>query len=139
MLIEKDFSYEFYRNTLLELKKNHRFVGFESVSNNDLILRYDVDIALQHDIIGADSLKFKENRKYLSDSVQNWREGSFSNFIAYENLYILIHPIWWSDDNKSRVAILQSLEGGDLDYYKKEIEYLKNLQNYYLSKIKNKN
>lgn len=240
-MIEKDFSYEFYRNTLSELKKNHKFVGFESVSTNDVILRHDVDIALQpavkigkienelgiqstyfilihspfynpfslnsskcinellslghkiglhydssfylennlepdyiikkeiemfslyfktsvnvvashnpttnkkmdisfpDDIIDADSLKFKENRKYLSDSVQNWREGPFSNFIGYENLYILIHPIWWSDDNKSRVEILQSLEGGDLDYYKKEIEYLKNLQNDYLNKIKSKN
>lgn len=240
-MIEKDFSYEFYRNTLSELKKNHQFVGFESVSTNDVILRHDVDIALQpavkmakienelgiqstyfilihspfynpfsinsskcinellslghkiglhydssyylenylepdyiikkeiemfsshfktnvnvvaahnpttnkkmeinfpDNMIDADSLRFKENRKYISDSVQNWREEPFSNFIDYENLYILIHPIWWSDDNKSRVEILQSLVGGDLDYYKKEIEYLKNFQNNYLSKIKKNN
>lgn len=239
MLIESDFSYKFYCDTLLKLKKNHKFVDFESVTSNDVILRHDVDIALQpavnmakiendlkiqstyfilihspyynpfsthstqlikkilelehkiglhydssfytknnldanrcikneidifnshfqtkvnvvsaHNpttnkkleinfpdkIIDADSIKFKKNRKYISDSVQNWREGPFSKFVEQRNLYILIHPIWWTEDNKSRIEILQSLTGGDLDQYTKEIRHLKNFQDEYLNKLKN--
>jgi hypothetical protein len=239
MLIENDFSYRCYCDTILKLKKNHKFVDFESVSSDDIILRHDVDIALQpavnmakiendlkvqstyfilihspyynpfspystqmirkilelghkiglhydssfyiknnldanqcikneidifnshfqtkvnvvaaHNpttnkkleinfpdkIIDADSIEFKKNRKYISDSVQNWREGSFSKFVEQRNLYILIHPIWWTKDNKSRIEILQSLIGGDLDQYTKEIRNLKNFQDEYLNKLKN--
>lgn len=87
-------------------------------------------------IINADSKKFKEDRKYLSDSVQNWREGAFSKYISEKNLYILIHPIWWSEDNLERVEILKLLSGGELDSHKKEIEQLVLFQNDYLNRLK---
>jgi len=236
-LAKRDFSYRFYENTLKELQKNHEFVFLDNVSNNDVILRHDIDIALEpalkmakienklgisstffilfqssfynpfsvsslkiikeildldhrigfhydssvyiknhlrpkeiimkeidimnkyydtsireiaaHNpttndklkiilpgIIDADSKKFKENRKYLSDSVQNWREGSFSNYISEKNLYILIHPIWWSKDNLKREEILKSFSGGKLDPHKKEVEQLTIFQNNYLSRLK---
>lgn len=236
-MTKRDFSYEFYENTLKELQKNHEFVFLDNVSNNDVILRHDIDIALDPalkmakienkldisstffvlfqspfynpfsissskiireildlghrigfhydssaykknnlkpeeiimkeidvmnnyfdtsikeiaahnptsnnklefilpEIINADSKKFKENRKYLSDSVQNWREGAFSNYISEKNLYILIHPIWWSENNLERVEILKSLSEGELDSHKKEIEQMELFQNDYLNRLK---
>ena len=181
-MTKKDFSYRFYENTLKKLQENHNFIFLDNVSNNDIILRHDIDIALEPalkmakienklgisstffilfhsafynpfsinssqiikkildlkhrigfhydssvyiknhlkleevimkeidimnnyfnisikeiaahnpsingtmefnlpNIINADSKELKENRKYLSDSVQNWREGTFSNHI----------------------------------------------------------
>lgn len=87
-------------------------------------------------MIDADSPKFKKNRKYISDSVQNWREGSFSKFNNISQLYILTHPIWWTKQGLSRKKILQELVGGTFDQHKKEIEELKKLQTNYLNRLK---
>ena len=235
---KKDFSYEYYKEALLRLKKTHSFSFFENISKNDIILRHDIDIALkpalniaeleskigvystyfilfhspfynpfsttsskiikkimnlghkiglhydtsfilenklhpeetisqelklisQHfdeqinvisahnpttnqkislklikKIIDADSPKLKKDRKYISDSVQNWREGSFSKFVSINQLYILTHPIWWTKQGKTRKEILQSLVGGTLDQHKNEIADLKKLQNNYLHNLK---
>lgn len=236
-MTKRNFSYRHYEDTLKELQKNHEFVFLDNVSNNDVILRHDIDIALEpalkmakienklglsstffilfhssfynpfsnnsskiireiidldhrigfhydssvyiknhlkpeeiimkeidimnnyynisikeiaaHNpttnnklelnlpgIINADSKKFKENRKYLSDSVQNWREGDFSNYVSEKRLYVLTHPIWWSENNLKRTKILKLLSGGSLDSHKKEIEWLTKFQNDYLNKLK---
>ncbi len=233
-MIKKDFSHKLYENTLKKLQENHDFVFLDNVSNNDIILRHDIDIALEPalkmakienklgisstffilfhspfynpfsinssqiikeildlnhrigfhydssvyiknhlkpeevimkeidvmnnyfnisikeiaphnpsindtmefclpNIINADSKEFKENRKYLSDSVQNWREGAFSNYTLEKNLYILIHPIWWTENNLDRVKILESLSE---KMYKKEIQDMIRVQDNYLDKLK---
>lgn len=238
MIEKKDFSYSCYKETLLKLKENHKFSFFDNFTNNDVILRHDIDIALspalemaeleseigvystyfilfhspfynpfspssskvirkimefghriglhydisfiaenrlqidetisqelklfsQHfndeinlisshnpttnqkaslnlgkQIIDADSPKLKTNRKYITDSVQNWREGPFSKFINIPELYILIHPIWWTKEGKTRNEILQSLSGGHLDQHKKEIEWLKEFYDNYLNNLR---
>lgn len=237
-MIKEDFSYKFYKHTLVELKKEHNFVFFDKVRNNDVILRHDIDISLEpavkmaeiekklgikstffillqspyynafsensikyvkkiigmghriglhydsliirkfnfvaneflkneikmmsihyqtevnnisshipsynkklkfklpKNILDADSEIYKKNRKYVSDSVQNWREGTFSKYVNEKNLYILIHPIWWTEENMSRNEILRELSGGKLDLYKKEIIQLKKFQNEYLNRLK---
>jgi hypothetical protein len=44
-----------------------------------------------------------KNTTYFSDSGQNWRRGCACNHInRYNNLYILTHPIWWSEQPTSR-------------------------------------
>jgi hypothetical protein len=237
-LIKKIFSYKEYKKTLIELKKDHKFVFFDEVTKNDIILRHDIDISLEPavemakiekelkikstffilfqspfynafsknsiqsiqkiiklghriglhydsslirkfnyktnqsikneieimefhfqtkievisshmpsinkkikiklpiNIIDADSGIFKKNRKYISDSVQNWRERSFSNYINEKNLYVLIHPIWWSKNNMNRIQILKSLSEGNLNLIKNETKQLKKIQSQYLNRLK---
>ena len=239
VLVNSNFSYTHYEETLLELKKKHSFCFFDNVKENDVILRHDIDISLdsavrmaelenklnikstyfillhssfynpfsirstnlikkiinlghqiglhydskfiegnqlepkstilaelellkkyfkintkiisahnpttnpnlklvlENEIIDADSIIFKENRKYLSDSVQNWRESSFSEHTQLNNLYVLIHPIWWTDKNLTRNEILKNLENHDLDSHKKEVQDLKIFYEHYLKMIKN--
>ena len=48
-----------------------------------------------------------KNTTYFSDSGQNWRRGCVCNHIdRYNNLYILTHPIWWSEKPISRESTL---------------------------------
>jgi hypothetical protein len=38
---------------------------------------------------------FMNNKKYISDSSSNWREGCMCKHIDNKNLVILTHPNWW--------------------------------------------
>ncbi len=42
-----DFSYSHYKKSLLEIKKGHKISNFDDYSKNDVILRHDVDFALE--------------------------------------------------------------------------------------------
>ena len=216
-----NFSYEHYRNTLNEIKKKRRFSTYVNHSNNDIILRHDVDCSLKaalkmakiendlnvsstyfilftsefynpfsiessriirgilklghnlglhydetfiqknsldptetiklqidilnqhfdtsieavsaHEAIGfppqmqfelpkgvenAYSDKFVKQRKYISDSAMFWREGCFcKNYSNYDSLQVLVHPMWWSDNGKSRGEIMNSFLNGEYDEY----------------------
>lgn len=41
-----NFSYDHYADTLREIKKTHTFSDYETCSDNDVILRHDVDVSL---------------------------------------------------------------------------------------------
>ena len=45
--ISCNFSYEHYKNTLKEIKEKRKFSTFHNNSNNDVILRHDVDSSLK--------------------------------------------------------------------------------------------
>lgn len=80
--------------------------------------------------------KYFKERKYLSDSVQNWREGCFcKNFRNYKRMQILTHPIWWTADGKNREEIIKTLLGGELDYYKKWVDSLSNKYKKYIGEV----
>ena len=219
--ISCNFSYEHYKKTLKEIKEKRKFSTFHNNSNNDVILRHDVDSSLKaaltmakiefdlkiqstyfilftsdfynpfsiesskfirgilklghkiglhydehfivknsldptetiqkqidildhhfdtsieavsaHEAIGfppqlhfnlpqgvenAYSEKFIVQRKYLSDSAMYWREDCFcKNFLNYDKLQILIHPMWWSSDNKTRSEIMNLFINGEYDEY----------------------
>lgn len=236
-----DFTYSHYQETLKEIKKTHRFSNFLNCSDNDIILRHDVDVSLSsalkiakiesdlgiestffilfhaelynpfstksstivkeilclghklglhynasfivqngldpsktiakeinileqhydttinvisaHDpdvnskspiilparVVNAYSDKYVVQRKYLSDSVQYWREGCFcQHYRNNKKMQILTHPVWWSDDNKSRNDIMKELVGGDLDNYKNEVKYLSEKYENYTQKMNSK-
>jgi hypothetical protein len=112
-------------------KTNIKIISAHNPTTNpSLVLNFD------EEFIDADSLVFKKNRKYLSDSVQNWREGSFSEYTNEKNLYILVHPVWWTEENLRRDKILDRLENNDLDGHKKEISELRIFYNNYLNMLK---
>jgi len=47
---------------------------------------------------------------YISDSVKNWRAGCMCNHIGKETiLQILIHPIWWTQKQKTIDTILNEI------------------------------
>ena len=46
MLANCNFSYKHYTDILKELKKSYTFTTYRSASNNDIILRHDIDATL---------------------------------------------------------------------------------------------
>jgi len=75
---------------------------------------------------------------YISDSVQNWRNGCMCKHIGSENkLSILTHPIWWSFSHKLRNKILKQNEKLETVNLRKRIKQTKNVQEKYLKDIRN--
>ena len=84
--------------------------------------------------VDAYSSKITYACKYISDSVQNWRQGCMCNHIdRVDKLQILTHPIWWSKHHKFRDQILNDIVNEEvneinafIDSYRKiYVEYLK--------------
>lgn len=80
-------------------------------------LKYDITINFSD----AQNPEIINICRYLSDSVQNWRERCMCNHIDKEDkLQILTHPIWWSNQHIPRDDILR-------DIVKKENSRIKNI------------
>ena len=57
-----EFSYSHYENTLRDIKKTHRFSSYQDSSNDDVILRHDVDYSLESAVRMAEIEKQLEVR-----------------------------------------------------------------------------
>lgn len=107
----------------LQAMENHFKTSIKVISAHDPSTNEKLSLKLPSTVLDAYSEEYTKKRKYLSDSVQIWREGCFCKHLKnYERLQVLIHPIWWTKDSRPRNEILKSLIGGDLDYHKREVE-----------------
>lgn len=51
-----------------------------------------------------------ESLKYISDSARQWKNGCIcKNLNSSQSMYLLTHPIWWSDATTSLVTIIEGL------------------------------
>ncbi len=58
--------------------------------------------------------EFVKNRKYISDSARNWREGCLCQWLGRENhLTVLVHPVWWFEPAARKDQILERIRQGD--------------------------
>lgn len=99
---------------------NHHFnTSVESVSAHEAIgFPPQIQFELPKNVENAYSEKFIKQRKYLSDSAMFWREGCFcKNYMHYDKLQILIHPMWWSDNGKNRSQIMNMFLNDEYDEY----------------------
>ncbi len=92
----------------LRLLEQHFDTTIEAVVRHNPSIRGDkVPIKLPNGIIDAMSEEFRIKRKFLSDSVQYWREGCFcqhqTNFTKFQ---ILTHPALWTNASLPRSEIL---------------------------------
>jgi len=77
--------------------------------------------------------------KYISDSVQNWRNGCMCNHIDHEDrLIILTHPIWWTKYSNSLNKILAKFENDQINTLKEAKIVQEKLYQVYLEKLQNK-
>ena len=124
----------------LELMESHYNTSIKVISSHDPEINKKISLKLIKDVVDAYSDEFIKNRKYLSDSVQNWREGCLcQNYTKYKKFQVLIHPIWWTENNKNRYQILHELEQGELNNYKKSVNYLREKYQNYISELENSN
>jgi len=94
----------------IEIMEKHFQTEIKVISAHDPSIQKKISLKLPSNIIDAYAERFTVNRKYLSESVQYWREGCFCKNI-YENkkLQILIHPIWWTKDGMGMKSIMTNL------------------------------
>jgi len=86
--------------------------------------------------IDATNPKILNSVKYISDSVQNWRDGCMCNHIdRKKKLIILTHPIWWQKYHNSRNSILQKFEESQIKTINELLKETKKLQEIYLKKL----
>lgn len=106
----------------IELLEQHFSTSVEAVAAHESNLSQKIPINLPDGVIDAYSDKFFKDRKYLSDSAQNWREGCFCKHIQnYDQLQILTHPMWWSEYGKHRDKIMDSFINGEYDKYTRDV------------------
>ena len=98
----------------IELLEQHFNTKINAVvRHNPSISGKKIPIKLPVGVVDAMSEQFTLNRKYISDSVRNWRENSGHYFCSDENIYdelqILIHPVLWTDKILSREEVLSQI------------------------------
>ncbi len=95
----------------LNLLNQHFNTNIESVVRHNPSIRGNkVSLRLPDGIIDAMSEKFIVERKYLSDSVQFWREGCFCQYpTKFTKFQILTHPSLWTNEGLSRSKILPKI------------------------------
>ena len=126
----------------IEMMEKHFQTEIKVISAHDPSIQQKISLKLPSKILDAYAERFTVDRKYLSESVQYWREGCFCKNI-YENkkLQILIHPIWWTEDGMNMKSIMKKMvvEGNtkltnlvnkDLKIYEEYIKKLKKEKNF---------
>lgn len=99
----------------LELMEQHFDTPVRVISAHDPGINKNFQLNLPSGIINAYSDQFIKGRKYLSDSVQNWREGCLcKNFHKYNKLQVLIHPVWWTSNGADRENVMHFLLNNQL-------------------------
>ena len=109
---EIDF-FEYHYNTTIEAISAHEANSFPP----------SMKISLPDNVENAYSEKFVKDRKYLSDSAMFWREGCFcQHFTHFDKLQILIHPMWWNENKKTRSEIMALFLNDEYDQYTKLVK-----------------
>lgn len=123
----------------IESLELHFKTKIEAISVHEAAKRKNIPIKLPDGVVNVYSDEFFIKRKYLSDSAQHWREGCFcKNYLKYDKLQILTHPLWWSKDNKNRSEIMKSFIGGEYDDYTPAVKAAIKLHEDHIQNLLNK-
>lgn len=94
----------------IKLLENHFNTDVNVITRHNPSIRGEkISINLPSNVVDAMSEKFTVGRKYLSDSVQYWRENCFCTHQNDSELQITTHPVLWTDEGLSRSQILPSV------------------------------
>lgn len=82
----------------------------------------------------AYSLAAQRGIKYLSDSVQRWREGCFCQHLGkHKRMQVLTHPEMWSKEGLPRKELLGRLRESSLSSSRRRFTWLERLHELYLA------
>jgi len=108
----------------------------KSIAQHDISLspRFNIKTNEFHDVMDPD---IRRSATYLSDSVQNWREGCMCKHIGKKKkIQILTHPIWWSNRHKTRREIVNEFQKSEISKLKKQLKFLQEENNTYLKNLR---
>lgn len=107
----------------IETLEEHFGTVISVVSAHDPSISKKLQIQLPEGVVDAYAENYTVKRKYLSDSVQHWREGCFcKHYKSNNSMQVLTHPIWWTEDNKGWEEIMKSFVDGESDSHKIQVE-----------------
>ena len=120
----------------IDLLEQHFDTNVDVVSrHNPSIREKKIPVKLPNGVVDAMSDKFTVERKYLSDSVQYWRENCFCNhYNNFTKLQILTHPALWTDEGLSRSEILPRIFKNFSNFHEKLIKNNSELWDKYIDK-----
>lgn len=103
--------------------------------HNPSIHENKIPVKLPSGVVDAMDDKFIVERKYLSDSVQYWREDCFCNhYNNFTKLQILTHPALWTDEGLARAEILPRIFKNYSNFYKRLFQNNSELWEKYIAK-----
>ena len=126
----------------INLLKQHFNTDVDVVTRHNPSVRgKKIPIKLPSGVVDAMSGKYTVERKYLSDSVQYWRENCFCNHQDnFQELQITTHPALWTDEGLSRSEILPRILKNLKNFNEKQIQDNSALwERYVEDRIKEKN
>lgn len=89
------------------LHRVKRLDGTKEIKELNFIEQFLDELDLRYD---AYSKKFQNGIIYISDSARQWKHGCICKNIRNKpHLYVLTHPIWWSDTTTSLVTLIEEL------------------------------
>ena len=118
----------------IDLLEQHFNTNIEVVARHNPSLRKKkTPVKLPKGVVDAMHDKFTVERKYLSDSVQYWRENCFCNhYNNFTKLQILTHPALWTDEGLPRSQILPRIMKNLKSLDEKQFQYISELWDVYI-------
>lgn len=123
---------------LLESKLLSNIIGKKivSVAQHNPIITQKMKTKINSHFIDARSSMISETATFLSDSLQNWREGCMCTHVdKIDRLQISTHPIWWSKNPIHRKKIMMEIENFHIKKIHGEFIIMKEKQIDYCKKI----
>lgn len=131
-----------FSQIILESKLLSNIVGkkINSVVQHNPTITHQLKTKINSHFIDARNSLISKTTTFLSDSLQNWRDGCICTHIdMIDRMQISTHPIWWSKNPTSVKMAMIKMEKFHLNKIHEKFVLMKVKQNEYRKKINLKN
>lgn len=107
-----------------------------SIAQHNPIITHSLKSKIDSNFIDARKSIITKTTTFLSDSLQNWRQGCMCKHVnKIDKLQISTHPIWWSKDPISAKKAMNKIEDFHMKKVHNEFSLMKRKQSDYRKKI----
>jgi len=127
---------------ILESKMLSNIIGKKiiSVAQHNPTITQKIKTKINSQFIDARNEMIAKTTTFLSDSLQNWRNGCMCRHVdKIDRMQISTHPIWWSKNPTSVKKTMITMENFQLNKIHEKFVIMKEKQNEYRKKINLKN
>ena len=111
-----------------------------SVAQHNPTITKKVKTKINSHFLDARNSKIVQTTTFLSDSLQNWRNGCMCKHVDKINrMQISTHPIWWYKNPSSVKETMNRMENFNVNKIHEKFVIMKEKQNEYRKKINLKN
>jgi hypothetical protein len=108
-----------------------------SISQHNVTITPQIKASICSKFFDMKHSEITNETTYISDSVQNWRQGCMCRHIGkIPRLHILTHPIWWGKYSKSRHDIMEGFEKITIKKFHSDVSHARKLHTVYFKKLR---